>query len=1058
MQKKDSIIYEVANIENLILAWRKVEQSFHHGNVWFDEIEISKFKFLLIDNVRRIRQELLDGTYNLKPLLPAPFPKGNDAEGNLQVRQSFLVSVEDQVVWMAVVNVIGSVFEREMPAWSYGNRLNNKVWKEDGTWKIGDVMKSSTRIYRPWNRSWPLYRKQLAASLKCMALANLKDIPALTEDEQQIADENNSIQEKKSYLKLPYLEKDYFNIKAEKKNGRLYWAGIDLEKFYQYATMQEISGIICDYYSDDEDFCSLIEVLSDFKIDTLNYSQKDLEKIQLDKPFLGLPTGLTVAGFLANVFLLDIDKEIKAKLERNKNVIHFRYVDDHVFVSTSPIELYNWINEYNELIRKKGVKINFDKLEPKELSKDIFEQALSDKEIEEKMKKASLDPFYPSPLMTETLQKVSELSGLNLDLLSDKEFDMVFKDLQMLMVADIPEQEIKKNTRVSFACSMLTRMVADWDCDLEKVYELRKQWIERVKVYEKNLSDKERKEQAQKIVSMYQLAFSNGTIDRFDELIAQIKDLHLDLSPITDLKDVLNNGYNKSNLKREKIYRLLTKAIMEIPDKSKIWLRAFDYCTYNIPEKIIDLYKLLRHIEKEKKLHPLGCEYLYAMLHLRMAHSMVKAISRLLEDNYISPTQKKNDRSFIESVIKIKPKESGHYIVIDSLAILNTTKLLYKAFAKNIKLPKIEIKGDFGDDIVYRDESLPFNFWMLWGLDLINSKVPTSDMKIKTVFGQYINKICPEKAFFLPLICRCLMDFKEADFGKIHFANPPYSLPEEFNSFEFFYVISKLPEAKSFGENFEGYETFKKQTKPDDFSKTTTIAVWLDFLNEELLKNEDFRLDVRCSELMATKIALAILEAANKKLSSGKRVIIHPLSVTISTMQRDKKVSEYGSWHYWRVNSVHAEIKDKTYIDDTCYCYTDKVLGNVLRSEEALLYAIGLLFLQLLTKQKVLPWIFYRPEFGFEWDSVLLRILYDGAISMKNYLIVRSCLSAYNREILKMLHDNTGENDIPPLYGVKCLGLQDLIKELRDSVSILEDNLVSVANEESRQLTEISLY
>lgn len=1058
MQKKDSIIYEVANIENLILAWRKVEQSFHHGNVWFDEIEISKFKFLLIDNVRRIRQELLDSSYNLKPLLPAPFPKGNDAEGNLQVRQSFLVSVEDQVVWMAVVNVIGPVFEREMPAWSYGNRLNNKVWKEDGTWKIGDVMKSSTRIYRPWNRSWPLYRKQLAASLKCMAFANIKDIPALTEDEQQIADENNSIQEEKSYLKLPYLEKNYFDIKAEKENGRLYWAGIDLEKFYQYATMQEISGIICDYYSDDADFCRLIEVLSDFKVDTLNYSQKELEKIQLDKPFLGLPTGLAVAGFLANVFLLDIDKEIKAKLERNKNVIHFRYVDDHVFVSTSPIELYNWIKEYNELIKKKGVRINFAKLEPKELSKDIFEQDLSDKEIEGKMKKASLDPFYPSPLMTETLQKVSELSGLNLDLLSDKEFDMVFKDLQMLMVADIPEQEIKKNTRVSFACSMLTRMVADWDCDLEKVYELRKQWIERVKVYEKNLSDKERKEQAQKIVSMYQLAFSNGTTDNFDELIAQIKDLHLDLSPITDLKDVLNNGYNKSNLKREKIYRLLTKAIMEIPDKSKIWLRAFDYCTYNIPEKIIDLYKLLRHIEKEKDLHPIGCEYLYAMLHLRMAHNLVKAISRLLEDHYITPTQKRNDRSFIESVLKIKPKESGHYLVIDSLAILNTTKLLYKAFAKNIKWPKIEIKGDFGDDIVYRDESLPFNFWMLWGLDLINSKVPTSDMKIKTVFGQYINKICPEKAFFLPLICRCLMDFKEADFGEIHFANPPYSLPEDFNSFEFFYVISKLPEAKSFGENFKGYETFKKQTKPDDFSKNTTISVWLDFLNGELLKNEDFRLDVRYSELLASKIALAIGEAANKKLSSGKKVIIHPLSVTISTMQRDKKVSEYGSWHYWRVNSVHAEIKDKTYIDDTCYCYTDKVLGNVLRSEEALLYAIGLLFLQLLTKQKVLPWIFYRPEFGFEWDSVLLRILYGGAISTKNYLIVRSCLSAYNREILKMLHNNTGEDNIPPLYGIKCLGLQDLIKELKDSVSILEDNLVSVANEESRQLTEISLF
>lgn len=36
------------------------------------------------------------------------------------------------------------------------------------------------------------------------------------------------------------------------------------------------------------------------------------------------------------------------------------------------------------------------------------------------------------------------------------------------------------------------------------------------------------------------------------------------------------------------------------------------------------------------------------------------------------------------------------------------------------------------------------------------------------------------------------------------------------------------------------------------------------FLNGELLKNEDFRLDVRFSELMASKIALAISEAANK--------------------------------------------------------------------------------------------------------------------------------------------------------------------------------------------------
>lgn len=219
---------------------------------------------------------------------------------------------------------------------------------------------------------------------------------------------------------------------------------------------------ICNNYCDDEPFCRLIEKLSDFKLDTLDYKQEELAKIQLDKPFDGLPTGLVVAGFLSNVFLLDVDKAIGEKLKANKNVIHFRYVDDHVFVSLDSMELYKWVEEYDELIQNKGLKINFDKIEPKGLTALFKGEEASEEEVTEQMANAALDPFYPSPLMTETLQKVSELSGLNLDLLSDQEFDMVFKDLQMLMVADIPEQEIKKNTRVSFACSMLTRMVADF--------------------------------------------------------------------------------------------------------------------------------------------------------------------------------------------------------------------------------------------------------------------------------------------------------------------------------------------------------------------------------------------------------------------------------------------------------------------------------------------------------------------------------------------------------------------------------------------------------------------
>lgn len=1054
MQQRKSLVDRIANVENLILAWRKVEQSFHHGDVWFDEIEISKFKFKMIDHVKRIHQELMNGSYQLKPLLPAPFPKGKDVDGGLQVRQSFLVNVEDQVVWMAVVNVIGPVFEKMMPAWSYGNRLNRMIWKENGEWKFGNIRKSSTRTYRKWNQSWPLFRKQLSASIKAMAFANLKEAPALTIEVQQIVNENNSIADNLG-LKLPYLAKDYFPTKENKMEGKLYWVGIDLEKFYQYAKLKDIGKAICNYYCDDESFCQLIEKLSDFKLDTLDYTADELAMIQLelDKPFEGLPTGLVVAGFLANVFLLDIDMVIEEKLKVNRNTIHFRYVDDHVFVSLDSVELYKWVKEYDNLIQNKGLKINFDKIEPKGLTALFKGEEVSEEEVKEQMANAALDPFYPSPLMTETLQKVSELSGLNLDLLSDQEFDMVFKDLQMLMVADIPEQEIKKNTRVSFACSMLTRMVADWDCDLEKVYELRKQWVERVDklVSQNKVTDDQ-------IQSMYQLGFSNGSTDGFDTLTEKLKGLGLDFSTIDSLKNELQEGNKKSKSKKEKIYRLLTKAIMEIPDKSKIWVRAFDYCALNLPEKIVDLYKFLAHIEKEDILHSLGCEYLYAMFHLRMAHNIVRAINRLLENNYVSPEQHNIDKVFLKSVSEIIPKQEGHYLISDSLKILNKAKLLNKAFAEQLGMSPLEIDGDFGDEVKYRSGLLSFNFWMLWGLELINSKMPTADLKMKTVFGRYVSRICPEKDFFLPLICRCLMEFQRADFDSITFEKK-FELPKMFNSFEFFYVVSNLREAKNFGLNFVGYEAFEKKFKTVDSSNKVTIEKWLSFLSVEADKDTEFQLDVRNSELMSTKIALAIAKSAYAKLGDKLIVIIHPLSISLSVIwENGKKINicAENSWYSWRDRDVLVEFSKDKLINSSCYYYPASVLGNVLHKEDAMVYAIGMLFLQLLTKQKVLPWIVYRPEFGFEWESVLMKLLQTGGISSKNYKIVRSCLSAHNREILDMLRND--EDYIPTTFdGTTYMGLADLIKDLEESIVSMKDNLVSVANQEARQLTVINL-
>lgn len=133
-QIQDKLFEAICSKENLILAWRRVENSYHHGDVWFDELERSAFKFNLVENIERLSEQMKKGEYRMKPIKPAPYPKGmkvkKDEGGQetkeLRVRQSFCINVEDQVVWMAVYGILGPYFEEEMPG---GGNASLELWK-----------------------------------------------------------------------------------------------------------------------------------------------------------------------------------------------------------------------------------------------------------------------------------------------------------------------------------------------------------------------------------------------------------------------------------------------------------------------------------------------------------------------------------------------------------------------------------------------------------------------------------------------------------------------------------------------------------------------------------------------------------------------------------------------------------------------------------------------------------------------------------------------------------------------------------------------------------------
>ncbi|WP_161496631.1 RNA-directed DNA polymerase [Clostridium thermosuccinogenes] len=108
-----------------------------------------------------------------------------------------------------------------------------------------------------------------------------------------------------------------------------------------------------------------------FPIDKSGWTKEELDivKIGNEKTCKGIPTGLFVAGFLANLALLDIDNRINNLLNNDRRIAHFRFVDDHVFIADSYDKLKAWIKQFEDLLNESriGVDINYDKIEPEQL-------------------------------------------------------------------------------------------------------------------------------------------------------------------------------------------------------------------------------------------------------------------------------------------------------------------------------------------------------------------------------------------------------------------------------------------------------------------------------------------------------------------------------------------------------------------------------------------------------------------------------------------------------------------------------------------------------------------
>src|SRR5689334_20198569 len=100
----NSLIQEITDHKNLYWAWEKTKWCYKPGDIWFNEIEVAAFEANLSNELASIRRDILDDNYKISEIQPVPFPKGKNSKGP-RTRQTFWISVRDQVTWIAVVNI-----------------------------------------------------------------------------------------------------------------------------------------------------------------------------------------------------------------------------------------------------------------------------------------------------------------------------------------------------------------------------------------------------------------------------------------------------------------------------------------------------------------------------------------------------------------------------------------------------------------------------------------------------------------------------------------------------------------------------------------------------------------------------------------------------------------------------------------------------------------------------------------------------------------------------------------------------------------------------------------
>lgn len=1031
------LIESIADPLNIHWAWRKYNKYLQHESIWFDEIELAEFDSNLEEQIDKLSSEFISCTYKPFPIKPIALPKQQKKDGEEQVRQSFKIRIKDQIAWLAYLNIVGPWLDFNMQKWSYGHRLFRPAWfdqkGERQELMIGPYRNTSGYVYRKFNHSWPLFRRHVLLTIRAMNKRS-KKIIEITERDKWIleADKKN---------KIIYLH-DNFWIKYTEKT---FYAAIDIRKFYPSLHTESIYKIIINNVPDKtNNFKIITKSLLDYELDFSGWSNEELELIELDPnntKYTGVPTGLVAAGFLSNVAMVNID-EIIAKETINKQIAHFRYVDDHIILAQEYNSLKDWVIYYRDLLKKElNLELNIDKCTPKSLIDDI--NNIEEESLEKATQECMLDPTDPAPLLTQTIAKISQLAAIDFDLLDDQEQATILQDLEHLMLADFPDTEIPAATRISFASTLLSRLAA------------------------------------KKLPSILEIAYIRRNIFKLMKEQKELKKLIKDNEEIKLLKVLLSEKekYRENIITntRKKYFDLLLRAIHKHPDKIKLWKRIFDYSLNSGYSRLTPIRDELNYLNNRNEL-PIS--YIRAYLYQIVSKQVLNIINmfsisdieelRLHElENYLFAITKGNwlpntkyKMQYYEEISK------NNYIF--SLSVLrfylinqikNNKLKRTKQIIRNIEKIQYISFELLNDKLIYGD--LCYQIW--WAERCIESYFPDNPSKLWRTVTNLIDSKEITNQFLYQLYPRHIKDIDainllQSEINHIYkYEGWIYELIKYNDK-----AYNKIKKDKGLSEKIN---IAKYSLVYDD--KHISLDKWCDWTNKQFENNPN---DPRVSEWTSLKIIQKIIKYFISIESHIENIeeFLHPSNFLLDrkfTDEPDEPFVEY-SWETWKIKiePLNIDLRDKNsenQIRDWRFKpkWTDKQKIAFIR-DWMFMPGISILLSGLLLRNYDFPPLWNIHGHEPAWFGITRKILERMNCSSWTFAIIESCLSPRSWDNFTIAERQPPANfdyEEGTPDNISITEPKELLHFINIALKVLERGQMSLVNHKPRQLVPLIL-